>query len=136
PLLGRRIEIGEARLDGLVLNLARDAQGRNNWQDLGAGETADAAPAAEDAGGTSPNVGLNVDVISVTNSEVNWNDAGAGSNWTLGDFNFTASNFGPDRQFPVETSFTVSGEALRVAVGAETLATLSLGENTYRLEDL
>src|SRR5690606_636433 len=33
PLLSRRIEIGEARLEGLVLNLARNAQGRNNWQD-------------------------------------------------------------------------------------------------------
>lgn len=137
PLLGRRIEIGEARLDGLVLNLARDAQGRNNWQDLGRnGAAAETPSAGEQDGGGAPNVSLNVEEIRVTNSEVNWNDAATGSDWTLGAFNFAASNFGPGRAFPLETSFTVSGEDLRVAVAAQALATLSLGENVYRLEDL
>lgn len=137
PLLGRRIEIGEARLDGLVLNLARDAQGRNNWQDLGRnGAAAETPSAGEQDGGGAPNVSLNVEEIRVTNSEVNWNDAATGSDWTLGAFNFVASNFGPGRAFPLETSFTVSGEDLRVAVAAQALATLSLGENVYRLEDL
>ena len=137
PLLGRRIEIGEARLDGLVLNLARDAQGRNNWQDLGGrGGAPEEAPADAEGGGSAPDVGLNVEVIRVTDSEVNWNDAATGSNWRLGDFNLVASNFGPGMAFPVETSFTVTGEALRVGVGARTLATLSLEENTYRLENL
>ena len=135
PLLGRRIEIGEARLDGLVLNLARDAQGRNNWQDLGGEASPADAPAAEETGG-APDVSLNVDVIRVTASEVNWNDAATGSTWRLGDFNLVASNFGPGMAFPVETSFTVSGETLNVRVGARTLATLSLEDNTYRLEDL
>src|SRR5690606_18384625 len=136
PLLGRRVEIGEARLDGLVLNLARDAQGRNNWQDLGGGDAPAEAPAEETEGGGTPNVALNVDVIRVTDSEVNWSDAATGSNWTLGGFNLVASNFGPDTAFPLETSFTISGESLQVAVGAETVATLALDENTYRLEDL
>jgi len=135
PLLSRRVEIGEARLDGLVLNLARDAQGRNNWQDLGGGDGAAETPAAESGGG-APDVSLNVDVIRVTDSAVNWNDAATGSSWTLGDFNLVASNFGPGTAFPLETSFTVSGESLRVAVEAETLATLALDENTYRLQDL
>src|SRR5690606_6817627 len=136
PLLGRRVEIGEARLDGLVLNLARDAQGRNNWQDLGGGDAPAEAPAEETEGGGTPNVALNVDVIRVTDSEVNWSDAATGSNWTLGGFNLVASNFGPDTAFPLETSVTISGESLQVAVGAEPVATLALDENTYRLEEL
>ncbi len=136
PLLRRRVEVGEAQLDGLVLNLARDAEGRNNWQDLGGNGAADDAPAAGDQGGGAPNVALNVDVIRVTNSEVNWNDAATGSNWTLGDFDFVASNFGPDAASPLETSFTIAGDALRVAVSAETQATLSLANNAYRLDDL
>ncbi|HEX6992516.1 MAG TPA: AsmA family protein [Gammaproteobacteria bacterium] len=135
PLLSRRIEVAEARLDGLVLNLARDAQGRNNWQDLGGDGAAPETPAAEQGGG-APNVALNVDVIRVTNSEVRWNDAATGSDWTLGAFNLVASGFGPDTAFPVETSFTVSGENLQVSVAAETLATLALDDNVYRLENL
>src|SRR5215813_6324458 len=49
PLLFGNVEIGKAQLSGLELNLARDARGRNNWQDLGGG----GAPAAP-AGGAAP----------------------------------------------------------------------------------
>ena len=44
PLLTRRIDIREATLTGLTLNLARDQRGRNNWQDLGGGAAPGDAP--------------------------------------------------------------------------------------------
>ena len=44
PLLSERLEIGRATLSGLQLNLARDAQGRNNWQDLNQREADSADP--------------------------------------------------------------------------------------------
>jgi AsmA protein len=135
PLLSRRIAVSEAELDGLVLNLARDAQGRNNWQDLGGDGAAEPAPAADEDGGAAA-VDLNVDVIRVRDSQVTWNDAATGSSWVLGDFNLVASGFGPDVAFPVDMRFTLAGEALRVAVRAETRATLSLVNNAYRLENL
>ena len=49
PLLSQRIQIRQARLEGLELNLARNRSGANNWQDLGgsAAPPADAPPAAE-----------------------------------------------------------------------------------------
>src|SRR5690606_36771397 len=96
PLLSRRISIGEATLDGLVLKLARDAQGRNNWQDLGGG--ADAAadePAAPESGGAGA-VDLGIDEIRISNSEVTWNDAATGSRWTLGNFGLEAAGFGTE----------------------------------------
>src|SRR5512147_1998266 len=49
PLLSRRIEISDARLNDLELNLARDARGRNNWQDMGGGGDG-GAPAAQGGG--------------------------------------------------------------------------------------
>lgn len=137
PLLSRRIDIGEAQLEGLVLNLARDAQGRNNWQDLGGAAAAeDGEPAAPESGGGAPDVALDVAVLRIANSEVNWSDAATDSEWTLGDFNFVASDFGPNVPFPLDMSFQLSGEDLTVAVGAVTDATLSLAENRYRLDDL
>lgn len=140
PLLSRRIEISEATLEGLVLNLARDAQGRNNWQDLGgeagAADAPAAEPAADDAGGGAPNVSLDVGVLRIADSEVNWQDASTDSRWTLGNFNLVASGFGPGVAFPVEIGFTVAGDELDVAVDATTDATLSLAENRYRLDNL
>src|SRR5690606_12191692 len=136
PLLSRRISIGEATLDGLVLNLARDAQGRNNWQDLGGGADAAAEEPAAPEGGGAGTVDLGIDEILVSNSQVTWNDAATGSTWTLGDFNLEASGFGTETAFPLRTSFTLEGEAVEVAVAADMRAALSLASNTYRLENL
>jgi AsmA protein len=136
PLLSRRVEIGEARLEGLVLNLARDAQGRNNWQDLGG---APAAPAEEPAESAEPAAGgasFDVEVIELVNARVSWNDELTGSAWQLYDFNMRASGFGPDTAFPIRMAFGLAAEAVEVTVSAESRATLSLAQNHYLLEDL
>ena len=78
PLLSRRVEIDEARLEGLVLNLARNEQGRNNWQDMGG--TAAPEPVSSTAEDTADGEGLELDVgaIVIAAAEINWSDAAAG----------------------------------------------------------
>jgi AsmA protein len=137
PLLFQRIEIDEARLEGLILNLARNAAGQDNWQDLGAGgapaeaEPAD-APEATDGGALE----LDVGAIVIENAAINWSDAAAGSDWQLASFDLEAAGFGPDVEFPLNMSFSLAGEAVEVAVEAEMNATLGLAENRYRLTEL
>ena len=41
PLLKRQVEIGTVTIDGVVLNLGRNAEGRTNWDDLLARDEAD-----------------------------------------------------------------------------------------------
>jgi AsmA protein len=132
PLLSRRIEISNARLEGLTLNLARDARGRNNWQDLGGNGTAAAA------GGSSTPEGLALDVgaIEVVDAHVVWNDAAAGSRWDLKDFGLEAQGFGPGKRFPLRMQFALAGADVAVKVDATTQATLTLATNEYRLDDL
>ena len=134
PLLSRRIEIGQARLEGLELNLARDARGRNNWQDLGGGQAAGGATPA--AGGSGANLNLGVEAIEVTDARVNWTDAASGSRWELTNFGLTAQGFGPGKKFPLEMRFGLSGKDVTVAVDANMQATLSLADNQYRLDGL
>ncbi len=142
PLLSGRIEIDEARLEGLVLNLARDDQGRNNWQDIGGASAPEtAAPTGDDpTGGEDPTgdaaLELNVDAIVIAQAEVNWSDAVAGSQWQLGDFNLLATGFGPDTAFPLSVDFSLTGDEIEVAVTASMDATLGLADDRYRLEDL
>ena len=75
PLLMQRIEIDQARLEGLELNLARDARGRNNWQDLGGGAGTQGTPAPAAGGGM--NLDLSVGAIDVSDARVTWTDAAA-----------------------------------------------------------
>ncbi len=139
PLLSRRVEIDEARLEGLVLNLARNAAGRNNWQDIGeAGEQAAAQAAAEPgtATGSGADFQLDVDAIDIVNAQVNWNDQATGGRWQLSRFNLNASGFGPGVTFPVRMNFGVAGDAVEVAVDVRANALLSLVDNLYRLDNL
>ena len=133
PLLSRRIEISEAQLNGLELNLARDARGRNNWQDMSGGDAS--APAGQGGGGSS-GLELGVGAVELTNARVVWNDAATGSRWTLTDFGLEAQGFGPGRKFPLTMKFALSGKDVAVKVAAETQATLTLASDTYRLDGL
>ncbi len=134
PLLSRRIEISDARLKDLELNLARDARGRNNWQDMGGGSDA-AAPAAPGGGG-SAGIELAVGAVEISNARIVWNDAATGSRWTLTDFGLEAQGFGPGKKFPLTTKFGLTGKDVAVKVTANTQATLTLASNTYRLDGL
>src|SRR6185295_19272060 len=130
PLLSRRIEISDAKLNGLELNLARDARGRNNWQDLSGGGAA--ATAGQPGGGASSSaLDLNVGAVEITNARIVWNDAAAGSQWTLTDFGLDAQAFGPGKKFPLNLKFALSGKDVAVKVAAKTQATLTLASDTY-----
>lgn len=136
PLFSQRIEVREARLNGLTLNLARDARGRNNWQDL-SGEGAPAEQGAEPtAGGAAANLDLGVGAIDVSDARVVWNDASTGSRWELTNFGLEAEEFGPGRRFPLRVEFALAGADVAVQVAADMQATLVLATNEYRLEQL
>ena len=141
PLLARRIEIDRATLSGLRLNLARDAQGRTNWEDLGQGggaASADASEAAPDAAGDAggADVDISVGAIEILDAEVTWRDAAAGQDWTLSNFNLTASDFDPGEAFPLAIGFDLAGAEVSVTVAARMQASVRLAENQYRLDDL
>jgi AsmA protein len=138
PLLAKRIEISQARLEGLELNLARNRSGANNWQDLGGGGTPqEQAPAPADGGTSAPaNLDLSVDDIEIENARVVWNDAATGSRWELTDFGMTAEDFGLGERFPLHMNFGLAGADVAVKVAADMQATITLADNSYRLDEL
>ena len=135
PLLSRRIQVSAARLHGLELNLARDASGRNNWQDLG-GASSGQAPAPDGGGGAPQGLDLGVGAIEITDARVTWNDAATKSKWELTSFGLEANGFGPGKRFPLEMRFSLAGADVAVTVNASTQATLALADNAYKLERL
>jgi AsmA protein len=137
PLLAQRVEIGEARLSGLTLNLARDQRGRNNWQDLAGGAApAGDAPAAAPSDGAPAALDLGVGAIEIADAHIVWNDASTGSRWELTDFGLRAEDFGPGRRFPLEIQFSLAGAEVAVAVAASMQATLVIAADEYKLEEL
>jgi AsmA protein len=136
PLLSQRIEVSEARLAGLELNLARNRAGANNWQDLGGGTAPADAPGANDGAAAPRDLDLNVEAIVVDDARIVWNDAATGSRWELTDFGMTAEEFGLGERFPLQMQFALAGAEVAVRVAADMQATLTLASNEYRLDQL
>jgi uncharacterized protein involved in outer membrane biogenesis len=79
PLLGGTVEVGRIDVDGIELNLARDAELRGNWEDLAslAGNApAGGVPSAGEATerGAAELGGFDVEAIRIENGTVNWRE--------------------------------------------------------------
>lgn len=116
PLLSRRVEIGTIRLDGLRLNLARDADGRGNWEDLAGGGAADGGSAGSPDGAWTED--LDVEAIVIRDGAVNWRE-------DTDRLRYAASGIS------VETGRIARGEPVDVSLSADVLDVES--ERTYRV---
>jgi len=107
PLLSGKITVGTVYLHGLNLNLAKNAAGKNNWEDLTAKEAKPAKPEAEkkESGKTSLE-GLSVGRLDIRRANINWQDAAAGSTLTVHNLELSTGKF-------------VSGEPLDLRLGFE-----------------
>jgi len=136
PLLSGKIQIGQARLTGLELDLARDARGRNNWQDLSGGPSGASQAPQGGASSATSNLDLGIASIEIADARVTWRDASTGSRWELTSFGLGADDFGIGKPFPLDMRFALAGADVAVKVNARMQATLTLATNEYRLERL
>ena len=74
PLFDQRVLIDRVDMDGLQVNLQRNAQGAINWDLQLAGEADGAASAA---------VTLRIDVVVLRNASVRYQDAASGADWRI-----------------------------------------------------
>ena len=107
PLLRGRIAVDTVFLHGLQLNLAKNASGKNNWEDLAAKETGRAKPEPEKKESGKPSLeGLSVGRLDIRRANINWHDAAAGSTLAV-------------RNLELSTGKFVSGEPLDLRLGFE-----------------
>lgn len=94
PLFSKRLEMDTVTVHGLTLNLARDARGRSNWDDLAkAGETkdgqgsADKGGAADTSGGTDGRAAaaLAIGGLDINNANLSWDDASKDQHFQIGN---------------------------------------------------
>ncbi len=115
PLFSKRLEMGTVTIHGLTLNLARDAGGRSNWDDLakagdGAGSTerstSSDAPAGSDG---SAAVALAIGGLDIKDANLSWNDASSGQRFKIG--NLTIQTGAISSGEPVELKLALDVQA-------------------------
>jgi AsmA protein len=108
PLLHRRIEVGEVKLDGLTLDLELDANGHNNWQDISERLARNAAAKSSsdtESGGSA----LSFEALSITDSQVRWTNAMKHQQYTVSDFTLTTGAFASAQPVSLESGFDFTG---------------------------
>lgn len=140
PLLRRKVEVDTIRLNGLAVNLTRNAKGTTNWEDLaGAGEgQKEPAPEPKQPGTRkgAPVAALAVGGLEVRNARISWTDQQANQKAIISELDLTSGEVAPGETFPLALNFRIDSNAPQVAgtVALNTRVTLAPGVQQYRLE--
>lgn len=134
-LLGDHPEVGTLKLQGLELNLARNAQGKTNWQDLLAGGQPKSA--GGNGAGQRRLGNITVDSIELRGATINWRDAMTDEHYRVRDANVTIGQVHAGEAFPLKMNFAVDRirPVLHANVGIKTTATLYPDSGQYNLTD-
>lgn len=118
PLLRGEIAVDGLTLDGMRLNLVKNAEGEGNWEPLlerlseHSNESAETvlAPASAgpnaDAGNLS--VVLNIASVEVKGADIRYRDEQSQALWRVQPLNISGTNVNPVRSFPLKAMFTLS----------------------------
>lgn len=141
PLLSGTIAVDTFYLHGLVLNLAKDAGGRNNWADMVKETKAEPAPAPKAGKPALPVAGISLGRIEIRSANINWRDAAAGSTIQVKNAELTTSRFAANQPFDLKAGLELVRDraapiktaiASRVTVGEDAL---TLDKLDLRVDD-
>ncbi|MCK0713360.1 AsmA family protein [Chromohalobacter sarecensis] len=149
PLLSGEVAVEGLTLDGMRLNLERDAEGRGNWEVLldrmeSGGDQAEKALAPASAGpGLNENpdslpVALDIASVQVRDSRVHYQDAQRDLDLTLSNLSMEGSNVNPDAAFPLQMAFDLDSQApaLTSQVKLKSRVLLGLRDGRYELSNM
>ena len=104
PLLRREIRVGDASIDGLVLNLAVARDGSTNWDDLVSDDgEAEVAAAADEAGGNVPK--LEIAGISLNTATIHYVDKQERADYHLTNLNLASGPVADRQPFALDAEF-------------------------------
>jgi AsmA protein len=134
PLLRGALEVRRLELEGLQLNLVKNAQGRTNWEDLTEPKPDAAAEPAETGGGTLPDIAG----LSIKDSALDYRDLSTSAHWRLRDLNVDTGRLHEGDPFDVDMAFVLDqGEkSAATALKLKSEVTLDTKAERYTFRDL
>lgn len=138
PLLRGEVEVDRVLLDGLALRLERDADGRNNWDDLLARSEAGAPQPARPSSGTADVLGgvaaLAVSGVEVEAATLSWHDRQRGTQQRFDDIRLRTGEIRPGAAFPLELGLDLESSAPAVSARIELTGEVTLAADWSQLD--
>ncbi len=144
PLLSKKLEVNRIELKGLTLNLAKNKQGKTNWDDLTQAKSNDTSeknqPAQAVAGNKQENplAALALGGIAIEQAHIIWDDQQQGKFSELSDFNLTTDELVFNQPINVEVSFNLTNKNpdLTESLNLSTQLTINEALNHFELKDV
>jgi len=109
PLLSRRVEVGTVELEGLTLNLARDASLRGNWEDLLEAASAQ-EPAPPPVDGAASIDGLAIEGVRVNDGNVYWRENTNELRYSVTGLSLTTGGIGSGEPVELDAALNFADE--------------------------
>lgn len=109
-LLRREVEIGIVELDGLRLDLARDASGRGNWQDVLDAASGTDVP-AQGAPASPPMQSFALEGVRIRDGAVAWRENTTELRYTVTGLDLSTGSIGRDEPVNADLTLTFRDEA-------------------------
>lgn len=130
PLFSGDFQVDHIAVDGAVISLDVDANGKGNWEALSKPDQPAKPTQPEPA--ADANLKLDIQHISLSNSKVNYSDAQSGQTIALCDINLTMSDVNTRAEpFALDLSFVME----LAQAGAEKLELQAAVKNTISMDD-
>lgn len=135
-LLSREISVGTAELQSLQVNLAVDAAGRGNWEDLL--EEAAEAPQDDSSQAAGGSVALDISGIDVSNTRLVYENAQTGERIEVRDVNMRSGRVAAGEPIPFEggLGFAMTPAGISGQVELETTAMFDTDTGAINMSNL
>ena len=151
PLFLNKIEIDQVIIKGLILNLEKNSQGINNWDDLTQSNVTNVKPLSPIANNNKPeatNNGLTLLAINgvvIENAVINWKNQRSGKILLIKDININSNKFAYDEPVTVDLSLMAMSpetnwtESIKLRTGLtvnQALTSLALDHSDLQLKTI
>lgn len=131
PLLRGKLEVGKVQLTGARIRLVTDAQGRDNWADLGERKADEPAPTRREPAQLPTIAGL-----AIKDAAITMENQQTKSRRVVREFNLDTGRLESGEPFALKTGFVLDQDAsMSVKVHVSTTVTADLERNTHRLAE-
>jgi AsmA protein len=139
PLFSRRVEMDTVTVHGLTLNMERNKQGANNWDDLASHDGAGAAgkDAPSSSAGSSPGeatgqglAGFAIGGIDVRDGTLSFSDQQTGQSYSIKKLNLTTGALSPGQPVDLELGFNLSSAKPAIAAQVKAMANVDADADT------
>ncbi|WP_420468493.1 AsmA family protein [Panacagrimonas sp.] len=115
-LLRREVQVSTVTLDGLRLKLAKDADGKTNWDDLiEAGKEEEEVPAEEEGGGGVKLESIDIAGVTLRDAFIDYRDATTGEAYRLENVSLDTGALRPGEPMDIKASLSAIDEMRKLS---------------------